>query len=143
MSVASVAVAVEGIPHMVLDRQYRVEKVGPAAEAGFGLLKGRNLWEAFPDSKPLFHPYYETARRTGEPIEFVQFYNGYVARIRAVPKGGRLLLYWEELSRLDTLTLDRFRTSLVSAIEKLEESEVRAGRNRVRDRLQVVDGGDR
>jgi PAS domain-containing protein len=128
---------------MVLDAQYRIEAVGPAAQAGFGSLEGRSLWEVFPDSKPLFYPYYEKARRTGEPVEFVQFYNGYLARIRAVPKDDRLLLFWEEMHRLDTLTLDGFRASLVSALEVIEESEARIGRERVRDLLHVVDGSHR
>lgn len=128
---------------MVLDAEYRIERVGPAAEAGLGSLEGQDLWEAFPDSKPLFYPYYETAWRTGKPVEFVQFYDGSLARIRAVPSDGRLLLFWEVLSRLDTLTLDGFRTSLASAIELIEQSEARIDREQVRDHLRLVEGGGR
>jgi hypothetical protein len=53
---STVAVTVEGIPHMVLDEDYRIVQVGPAVEAGLGPLEGRTLWETFPDSKPLFRP---------------------------------------------------------------------------------------
>jgi hypothetical protein len=58
---------------------------------------------AFPGSEPLFKPYHDAARRSGEAVEFVQFYDGNVARIRAVPVGnGRLELMWEQLARLDS-----------------------------------------
>ena len=43
------------------------------------------MWDYFPASEPLFNPYYDAARRSGESVEFVQFYDGNVARVRAVP----------------------------------------------------------
>ncbi len=137
------AVAVERIPDLVLDEEYRIVEVGPPAEADFGLLLGQGLWEAFPDSRPLFEPYYEKARSSGEPVEFVQFYDGWVGRVRAVPEASRLLLFWDDLRRLDTLTLSRLHTSLEEALTAIEQQEVSTGRDTVRHRLRVVEGGRR
>jgi hypothetical protein len=136
-----VAVTVEGTANLVLDESYRIVEVGPAAAAEFGPLRGQHLWDAFPGSQPLFRPYYDKARRTGEPVEFVQFYDGQVGHIRAVPEGRWLLLFWEQLTRLDTLTLERLRASLVQTMALIEESEARLRRARVRETLRVVEGG--
>ncbi len=104
---ATVAVTVEEqAPFVALDTGDTIVGVGPGAESQFGPLVGSLLWDCFPGSEPLFKPYYDEARRTGEPVEFVQFYDGNIARIRAVPRADdRLELYWEHISRLDTLTL--------------------------------------
>lgn len=136
------AVAVERVPQLVLDERYRIVEVGPAAQAGLGPLRGQKLWDAFPDSRPLFEPYYEKARRTREPVEFVQFYDGHVARIQAVPEGSRLLLSWEMLNRLNTLTLDGLRTSLDETMAAIEERERSIRRDRLRA-FQVIEGGVR
>ena len=137
------AVAVERTPHLVLDEEYRIVEVGPPAEAEFGPLRGQGLWDAFPDSRPLFEPYYEKARRSGEPVEFVQFYAGWVGRVRAVPEASRLLLFWDDLRRLDTLTLSRLHTSLEETLAAIEEQETSIRRDTTRDRFRVVDGGRR
>jgi hypothetical protein len=131
----AVAVAVER-PHLVLDEEYRIVEVGPEAEAGFGPLRGRSLWDTFPGSRPLFEPYYERARRSGETVEFLQFYDGYVARVRAMPRGPYLELEWERLRRLDTLTLEALHESLGEMISALERQE-----RRVRTPLEVIEGG--
>ena len=56
-------------------------------------------------------------------MEFVQFYDGNVARIRAIPRAdGRLELYWEDISRLDTLTLDGLAQTLDESLELLDEN---------------------
>ncbi|MBA2642826.1 MAG: PAS domain-containing protein [Actinobacteria bacterium] len=135
------AVAVDEPPNLVLDEDYRIVEVGPAAEAALGPLRGRNLWDAFPGSRPLFHPYYDKARRTGEPVEFVQFYDGDLGHIRAVPEGSRLLLFWELLHRLDILTLEGLRASLDQALALIEEFDARLRRDRVKSTLRVVEGG--
>lgn len=136
------AVTVEQVPpNLVLDEDDRIVEVGPAAEAGFGPLVGRNLWECFPGAKPLYGPYYERARQTGEPVEFAQFYNGHVGQVRAVPYGRRLALFWEVLCRLDTLTLDGLYASLGEAMAALEECEGQLRRKQMRDSLRVIDGG--
>jgi PAS fold len=136
-----VAVTVTQAPFVVLDEDYRIVGVGPAAAAMFGPLAGRRLWECFPGSEPLFKPYYEQAREGGEPVEFVQFYEGTVARIRAVPTGDRLELYWERLLHLDTLTLDGVRSSIAEAIGLLDEREADILRREMRGILRVIEGG--
>jgi hypothetical protein len=132
-----VAVAVEQAPQLVLDEEYCIVAVGPGAEAGFGPLRGRSMWEIYPGSRSLFEPYYEKARRSGEPVEFVQFYDGVIEHVRAVPDGIRLLLYWELVHRLNTLTLDGLRESLEGAIAALAVRE----RSLRRGELRVLEGG--
>lgn len=137
----AVAVTVAETANLVLDESYRIVEVGPAVAAEFGPLRGQHLWDAFPGAQPLFLPYYDQARRTGEPVEFVQFYDGQVGHIRAVPDGPWLLLFWEHVSRLDTLTLERLRASLVQTMALIEKSEERLRRDGVRETLRVVEGG--
>ena len=138
---SAVAVAVDEPPNLVLDEDYRIVEVGPAAQAALGPLRGRNLWDAFPGSRPLFHPYYDKARRTGEPVEFVQFYDGDLGHIRAVPEGSTLLLFWELLHRLDILTLEGLRASLDQTMAVIEEFEARLRRDHLKSTLRIVEGG--
>lgn len=128
-------------PFVVLDEGDRIVGVGPAAESQFGPLVGSHLWECFPGSEPLFKPYYEAARQSGEQVEFVQFYDGNVARVRAVPiANGRLELYWELLVHLDTLTLGSLAETLEESLELLEE---RTGTPRdIQQALRVIEGGE-
>jgi hypothetical protein len=130
-------------PFVVLDEGDRIVGVGPHAESQFGPLVGASLWDSFPGSEPLFKPYYDSARRSGEPVEFVQFYDGNVARVRAVPVGdGRLELEWEQLARLDTLTLDSLSETLDDALELLGGDATRRRRQTVgRAALHVIEGG--
>jgi len=129
-------------PFVVLDEGDRIVGVGPGAESQFGPLVGSVMWDCFPGSKPLFKPYYDTARRSGEQVEFVQFYDGNVARIRAVPcANGRLELYWGLLARLETLTLDGLVESIRESIEILDEENTYLRRREMRKTLRVVEGG--
>jgi hypothetical protein len=129
-------------PAVTLDEEDRIVGVGPAAEGQFGPLVGSVMWECYPGSEPLFKPYYDTARRTGEPVRFVQFYDGNVSRITAVPaEGSRLELSWELLMRLDTTTLESFVTTLRQALELLELESVGVHRDEVRKALRVIEGG--
>jgi hypothetical protein len=129
-------------PAVVLDEGDRIVGVGPAAESQFGPLVGEVLWDCFPGSEPLFKPYYEAARRTSEPVEFVQFYDGNVSRVRAVPTPtDRLELHWALLMRLDSTTLDSFRTTLREALELLEAEGPGGQRDEVRRALRVIEGG--
>jgi hypothetical protein len=130
-------------PFLVLDEGDRIVGVGPRAESQFGPLVGACLWDSFPGSEPLFRPYYEAARQLGEPVEFVQFYDGNVARVRAVPvDDGRLELEWEPLARLDTLTLDSLTETLDEALELLGGETTDRGRPTVgRAALHVIEGG--
>jgi hypothetical protein len=134
-----VAVTVLAEPTLVLDRRYTVVEVGDAARAELGRLAGLNLWDCLPDAEPLFRPYYESAWRSGEPLEFVQFYDGRVERVRAVPQGERLILSWEVLAQLDTLTLEGLRTSIVGAISAIDGAESAARRERARSALRLVE----
>lgn len=136
----AVAVAVARTPYLVLDEGYTVVEVGEPARAEFRQLVGRNLWECFPGAEPLFRPYYEEAWSTGEPIEFVQFYEGAVARVRARAHDGRLELSWELLAQLDTLTIEGLRSSVARAISALDEHESTARRARARRTLRLVEG---
>jgi hypothetical protein len=142
---ATVAVTVrQEPPFVVLDEGDRIVGVGSHAESQFGPLLGASMWDCFPGSEPLFKPYYDSARRSGEPVEFVQFYDGNVARVRAVPTGeGRLELEWEQLARLDTLTLDSLSETLDDALELLGgETTGRRRQTLGRAALHVIEGGE-
>ena len=128
-------------PLVVLDEGDRIVGVGPGAESRFGPLVGEVVWDCHPGSEPLFKPYYETARETGETVEFVQFYDGYVTQVRAVPReDGRLELYWERLARLDTLTIDGLLESLERALDALD-AHTAPGRHGPRRALTLIQGG--
>jgi len=129
-----VAVAASHTPFLVLDERDVIVEVGPPARAQFEPLLGRCVWESFPGSRELFRPHYQRARRTGRPAEFVQFFAGHIARVRAVPAGGgRLELSWETLAVLDVLTLEGLRSSLDAALAILE-------RRCRRNSLRVLEG---
>jgi hypothetical protein len=138
-----VAVTVtQQMPFVVLDERDRIVGVGPDAESQFGPLIGSVMWDCFPGSEPLFKPYYDSARRTGEQLEFVQFYDGNIARVRAVPCGdGRLDLHWEHLARLDTLTLGGLVRTLEESLEHLDGEKAGAHRDELRKALRVIEGG--
>ncbi|HWQ24198.1 MAG TPA: hypothetical protein VNK94_08850 [Gaiellaceae bacterium] len=128
------AVAASHTPFLVLDERDVIVEVGPPAQAQFEHLLGCCVWESFPGSRELFRPHYERARRTGQPVEFVQFFAGHVARVRAVPAaGGRLELSWESIAVLDVLTLEGLRSSLDAALAILE-------RRCRRNSLRVLEG---
>lgn len=102
---------------------------------------GQNVLDCFPDSRPLFLPYYEEARRTGVVLEFDQYYDGYVVHLTVIPAGARLTVFWDTLCMLDVLTLDGLRASLQSVLEALGASEDAVRRDTVRRSLSVVGGG--
>ena len=141
--VRTVAVTVEQeTPFVVLDEGDRIVGVGSRAESQFGPLVGSRIWECFPGSEPLFKPYYDAARRSGEPLEFVQFYDGNVARVRAVPRDdGTLALHWEHLSRLDTLTLASLADTLEESLELLDDQGSESQRDTARRALRLIQGG--
>ena len=102
---------------------------------------GSLLWDCFPGSEPLFKPYYDAARRSGAEVEFVQFYDGNVARIHAVPQSnGHLDLYWELLSHLDTMTLAGLVQTLDESLEVLDDEHVSARRSVLRQNLRLIEG---
>jgi hypothetical protein len=137
-----VAVTVEQSSFVTLDTGDRIVEVGPHAESQFGPLLGYVVWDCFPGSKSLFKPYYDRARTSGKPVEFVQFYDGYVARVRATPRGrGELELDWEQLARIDTTTVRSLADSLVASLEVLDEELRDAHRGELRKALRLIDGG--
>jgi hypothetical protein len=138
---AAVAVAVEAIPQVVLDEQYRIVEASPAAEVGFGRLRGHNLLERFPGSRPLFLPYLKLAQRTGRVVTFAQYFNGYVGEVKIVPTESTLTVSWERLCMLDVLTLDGLRASLHAVLDTLRVREDALHREVARSSLRVVEGG--
>jgi hypothetical protein len=137
-----VAVTVKHAPFVTLDTADRIVGVGPHVESQFGPLVGAVVWECFPGSEPLFKPYYDRARRTGEPVDFVQFYDGNVAHLIATPHDdGRLDLAWEQLARLDTTTLKTLAASLVASLEHLDAERDSGLRHDLRKTLRVIEGG--
>lgn len=128
------AVAASDSPFVLLDEQDVIVGVAPVARAEFEPLLGRCRWDCFPGSRVPFRPHYERARRTGEPVELVQFFAGHVARVRAVPEGKRLELTWESLAVLDVLTIEGLRSSLELALALLD-------RRCRRSSLRVLEGG--
>jgi hypothetical protein len=136
-----VAVTVQESPFVLLDEADRIVGVGRAAEAVYGSLRGCTLWDRYPEAKPLFQPRFDRARRTQEPVEFVQFFWGQVAWLRVEPCDSRITLSWEMLFALDTLTLDRLLASLESALEILDERQRQLERGRLRKTFHVINGG--
>ena len=136
----TVAVTVEQVPFVVLDESYRIVEVGPAAEAGFGPLHGRCVWDCFPGSESMYRPHYERARRRGEPIELVQYYGGYLTKVEIRPEKRAMRVSWEILSLLDTSDLERLRASLTDAIGALDQQAEELDRRRIRGTLRVVEG---
>lgn len=132
-------VAVTGdLPYVVLDEEHRIVEVGSAAEAGFAPLLGENILDSFPDSRPLFLPYYEGARRAGAVVEFAQYYDGYVIRVKVVPDGSRLVVFWETLGILDILTLEGLCASLDAILQTLAITDETLRREQLRRSLRVV-----
>jgi hypothetical protein len=137
-----VAVTVKHAPFVTLDIADRIVGVGPHVESQFGPLVGSVMWECFPGSEPLFKPYYDRARESGEPVDFVQFYDGNVARLSATPRDdGRLDLAWEQLARLDTTTLETLVGSLAESLEHLDAERDSELRDELRKTLRVIEGG--
>jgi hypothetical protein len=136
-----VAVAVEAIPYVVLDEEYRVVEVSWAPGAGDGPLCGQNLLDYLPGSRPLFLPYLKEAARTGRVVTFAQYFDGYVAEVKIVPGEGTFMVSWDRLCTLDVLTLDGLQASLHHVLDMLRAREDALHREVVRGSLRVVEGG--
>ncbi len=138
---STVVVTVEHAPFFVLDAEYRIVEVGPAAAATFGPLLGQNVFDCFADAASLYRPYYEHARATGTVVEFPQYYDGYVMLITAEPiEDGRLAVSWEITGMLDTMNLDALRLSLGGILAKLDDHEKRVRKEHGRISLRVIEG---
>ena len=134
------AVTVPQAPYIVFDEEDRIVEVSELAVPVFGSFLGQNLWDCFPDSRPLYEPHYAKARRTGEPVEFAQYYNGRVMLVEAVPSGTHVTLWYEVLAILDVLTIEGLRESFDSALAKLSAAEENIRREQVRASLRLVGG---
>lgn len=136
------AVTVEGLPSVVLDESDCIVECNSAARPWFAHNLGRSVYACFPGACRLFRPYYEKARRTGQVVEFAQYFDGYVTRMQIVPRGTTLEVTWETLAILDTTTADRLLTSLDVAIGRLDDELRGLERERTKRSLRVV-GGER
>jgi hypothetical protein len=136
-----VAVAVEGNLRVVLDEEYRIVEVSPAAQPILGPLVGETVWDHFPDARAIFLPSCEEARRSRERVEFVAFYEGALVRVQWVPEGLRLAAIWEILGTVDVSTIDALRDSLRDIVSALAEEEGAGPLRKLRPALRVVEGG--
>ena len=134
------AVAVEAIPYVVLDEEYRVVEMNRAAEARVGRVWGENL-DSFPDARPLFLPYLKEAGRTGRVVRFAQYFEGFVVEVTIEPAEAGFTVSWERLCVLDVLTLEGLRASLLEVLDRLQNRENALRREGARGRLRVVEGG--
>ena len=128
--------------YLVLDEDYAILEVAPSVESAFGDSLGQNVWELFPGSHAIFSSYLEEAHRTGEPVEFVQFFRGRVVRIEAAPQDRGLHVSWEVLGTVDVSTLESMRESLGDIVSVLTEQEGVSDDGAPRRRLRVVGRGD-
>lgn len=135
------AVAVEGLPSVVLDETDRIVECSPAARPWFAHNLGQSVYACFPGACRLFRPYYEKARRTGQIVEFAQYFDGYVTHVRVAPRNTTLEVTWETLAILDTTTADRLVASLDHAIDRLDDEIREIERDRAKRALRVVGGG--
>jgi hypothetical protein len=136
-----VAVTVpQASPYIVFDDKDCIVEVGDLAMPVFGSFLGQSVWSCFPDSRSLYEPHYVRARRTGATVEFAQYYNGRVMRIKAVPNGSRITLWYEIVAILDVLTLEGLRESLDSALAALAAAEEAIRREQGRASLRLVGG---
>jgi len=101
-----------GCSSYVLDADDRITQVSGPLEATLGHALGHSIWETSPEAERLFKPYFEQARRTGEEVEFTEFYRGFLARRRVVPAGRSLTVYVTPMRELDVTTLGTLAASL-------------------------------
>ena len=104
---------------IVLDEEDRIVDVSENAEDVFGPLKGESLWETFPKAEEVFAPYCERARKTGEVVELVKFFEGTLKHIRYTPQGSRVLAIWENLASVDVSSVESLRHSLLEIADML------------------------
>jgi PAS domain-containing protein len=140
-SAAPVAVAVPEALVLVLDEDYRAVEMSPAFEAGCGLTRGDCVLHGLPVSRSVFVQYCEHARRTGEPVDLVEFGGGRVLHIRVVARDERFHTSWETVGILDTLTIGGLSASLRTMAETLAGTEDTLRRERLRRSLRLVGGG--
>ena len=135
----AVAPAVEVSQWVVLDEEDRIVEVSENAESIFGPLMGVSLWETFPNAREVFAPYCDRARRTGEVVELVRFFEGTLKRVRYAPQGSRVIATWENLATVDVSSVESLRHSLLEIADMLADGSVDAAQQR--PQLRVLEGG--
>ena len=113
--------AVEVSRWIVLDENDRIVEMSDDARREFEPLVGQSLWERFPSASEIFAPYCEHARRTGEVVELVKFFEGTLKRVRYAPEGSRITASWEVLAAVDVSSVESLRRSLLEMADALAE----------------------
>ena len=124
---------------IVLDEDDRVVGASESAQQDFAPLMGESLWESFPNARAVFGPYCERARRTGEIVELVEFFEGTLKRVRYAPQGSQVIAIWENLASVDVSSVEALRTSLAEIELALAESQGEATAQP--PPLRVLEGG--
>jgi hypothetical protein len=124
---------------IVLDEEDRIVDVSENAVDVFGPLKGESLWETFPRAGEVFAPYCERARRTGEVVELVKFFEGTLKHVRYSPEGSRVTAIWENLASVDVSSVESLRHSLLEIADMLADTDVESGLQP--PSLRVLEGG--
>jgi hypothetical protein len=137
--VAVSSAAVEVTQWIVLDEDDRIVEVSENAEPVFASLLGESLWDAFPNAAEVFAPYCERARRTGEVVELVRFFEGTLKRVRYTPDGSRVIAIWENLASVDVSSVESLRDSLLEIADALVDEGVDAALQP--PPLRVLQGG--
>ncbi|HWR85106.1 MAG TPA: EAL domain-containing protein [Rhodoglobus sp.] len=109
---------------IILDREYRVTYLNKQAAVILGAsaiaLRGRILWDAFPDAGDLFRESYAKAMDERVPVEFEAYYPAPLdlwLDVRAQPSSHGILVYFQDATERRTKEIER---------ERLLESERRA-----------------
>jgi hypothetical protein len=115
--------------YFVLTPDDVIRHVSEPLQGKMGTYVGHSLWVRMPRSELVFRPYFQEARRTGEEVEFVEFYAGGILHMRVVPSGESLTVYPTRLSELDVRTLGTLRASLERIASELDaRASARRGR---------------
>lgn len=100
----------------VLDARDRITGVTGSLEPTLRHALGHSIWETSPDAEVLFKSHFDRARRTGQEVEFTEFFRGYLAHRRVVPAGETLTVYVTPVRELDVTTLG----TLAKSLEQIE-----------------------
>lgn len=139
MPFAVPSAAVEVSRWIVLDGEDRVVEVSEDVRPQFEPLLGESLWERFPAAGAVFAPFCERARRTGEVVELVRFFEGSLKRVRYAPEGSLVTATWEVLAALDVSSVENLRRSLLEMANVLAESSMEG--TLPAQPLRVLEGG--
>jgi hypothetical protein len=105
---------------LVLDPDYRIV-AAKTARGDVETRVGEVLWDAFPGSDSLYGCEY--AKAWAGQVETDSFHRGALVHVTAQPFAG-LLVYWEILDELETVTL----AALSQSLDRLERLAARVGR---------------